>query len=130
MADHARRCAHSMGHGGVLLRSHTRVRPTFPFVQFKPPRAGERIRAVPSTLYRARRQTMGGANKWFIALSAALAVAAVSSQTVAQDSAARDAAIARCIKEAQTAYPLDGDDQGRNRTALYKACMTAAGFNP
>ena len=37
----------------------------------------------------------------------------------------RDAAIARCVKEAQTAYPLDGDDQGRNRTAL-----TAAGFNP
>jgi hypothetical protein len=73
---------------------------------------------------------MGGANKWFVALSAALAVAAVSSQTLAQDSAARDAAIARCIKEAQTAYPLDGDDQGRNRTALYKACMTAAGFNP
>ena len=72
---------------------------------------------------------MGGANKWFVAL-AALAVVAVSSQTVAQDSAARDAAIARCVKEAQTAYPLDGDDQGRNCTALYKACMTAAGFNP
>jgi hypothetical protein len=47
-------------------------------------------------------------------------------KTVAQDSAARDAAIAKCVKEAQTAYPLDGDDQGRNRTALYKACMTAA----
>ena len=74
MADHARRCAHSMGHGGVLLRSHTRVGPTFPFVQFKPPGVGERIRAVLSGagcrlgsgsqhLYRARRQTMGGANK-------------------------------------------------------------------
>jgi hypothetical protein len=34
---------------------------------------------------------MGGANKWFVAL-AALAAAAGSSQTVAQDSAARDAA--------------------------------------
>ena len=46
MAGHARRCAHSMGHGGVLLHSHTQVRPTFPFVQFKPLGVGERIRAV------------------------------------------------------------------------------------
>src|SRR5262249_45572087 len=47
-----------------------------------------------------RRQTMRGANKWFVALSTALALAAVSSQTVAQDSAARaarDAAI--CVAE-------------------------------
>ena len=73
---------------------------------------------------------MGGANKWFVALAAALAVAAVSSQTVAQDSAARDAAIARCIKQAQTAYHSTAMTKGRNRTALYKACMTAAGFNP
>ena len=73
---------------------------------------------------------MGGANKLLIASLAALSVAAFSSQAAAQDSAARDAAIARCIKQAQTAYPDDGDDQGRNRTALYKACMTNAGFNP
>ena len=73
---------------------------------------------------------MGSANKWLIALLAALSVAAFSSQAAAQDSAARDAAIARCVKQAQTAFPLDGDDQGRNRTALYKSCMTSAGFNP
>jgi hypothetical protein len=73
---------------------------------------------------------MGSANKWLIALLAALSVAAFSSQAAAQDSAARDAAIARCVKQAQTAFPLDGDDEGRNRTALYKSCMTSAGFNP
>ena len=73
---------------------------------------------------------MRNANRWLIALWAALSVAAFSSQAVAQDSPARDAAIARCVKQAQTTYPDDGDDMGRNRTALYKSCMTAAGFNP
>jgi hypothetical protein len=73
---------------------------------------------------------MGSANKWLIALLAALFVAAFSTQAVAQDTPERDAAIARCVKQAQTAYPDDGDDQGRNRTMLYKSCMTSAGFNP
>ena len=73
---------------------------------------------------------MGSANKSLVALLAALSVAAVSTQAVAQDTPARDAAIARCVKQAQTTYPDDGDDQGRNRTMLYKSCMTAAGFNP
>ena len=53
-----------------------------------------------------------------------------STQAVAQDTPARDAAIARCVKQAQTMYPDDGDDQGRNCTMLYKSCMTTAGFNP
>jgi hypothetical protein len=66
----------------------------------------------------------------YLATLAGISVAAFASSVLAQDSAARDAAMARCIKQAQTAYPLDGDDQGRNRTDLYKACMTAAGFNP
>jgi hypothetical protein len=73
---------------------------------------------------------MRNANKWLIASLAAFSVAAFSSPVVAQDSPARDAAIARCVKQAQTTYPDDGDDQGRNRTMLYKSCMTAAGFNP
>ena len=73
---------------------------------------------------------MGSANKSLIALLAALSVAAFSTQAMAQDTPARDAAIARCVKQAQTMYPDDGDDQGRNRTMLYKSCMTAAGFNP
>ncbi len=46
MAGHALRCARGMGYGGVVLHSHTQVRPTFPFVQFKPLGVGERIRAV------------------------------------------------------------------------------------
>ena len=73
---------------------------------------------------------MTSGRKWLIASLAALSVAALSSPAAAQDSPARDAAIARCVKQAQTTYPDDGDDQGRNRTALYKSCMTAAGFNP
>ena len=73
---------------------------------------------------------MGNASRWLIALSAALSIAAFSAPAVAQDSPARDAAIARCVKQAQTMYPDDGDEQGRNRTMLYKSCMTAAGFNP
>jgi hypothetical protein len=64
---------------------------------------------------------MRSANKWLIASLPALSVAALSSQAVAQDSPERDAAIARCVKQAQTAFPLDGDEQGRNRTALYKS---------
>jgi hypothetical protein len=73
---------------------------------------------------------MRNANRWLIASLAALSVAAFSSPVVAQDTPARDAAIARCVKQAQTTYPDDGDDMGRNRTMLYKSCMTAAGFNP
>jgi hypothetical protein len=46
VAGHALRCARGMGYGGVVLHSHTQVRPTFPFVQFKPLGVGERIRAV------------------------------------------------------------------------------------
>ena len=38
----------------------------------------------------------------FVALVAAASVAAFASQAVAQDSPARDAAIARCVKQAQT----------------------------
>jgi hypothetical protein len=69
-------------------------------------------------------------NTYLVATLAGISVAAFASSVAAQDSAARDAAIAKCVKQAQTAFPLDGDDQGRNRTALYKSCMTAAGFNP
>ena len=116
--------------------------PTFPFVQFKSPEAGERMRAVfraqavgparEANMYRARRQTMRGANKWFVALSTALALAAVSSQTVAQDSAARaarDAAIHKCINQAHREVP-GGESQDMQRSEAYKACMVSAGFQP
>ena len=45
-----------------------------------------------------------------------------------EDNAARDAAIARCVKQAHTQYP--GEQEGNDRTAVYKACMTQAGFTP
>ena len=45
-----------------------------------------------------------------------------------QQSAARDAAIHRCIEQAQQLYP--GPSQGTNRSDSYKACMTNAGFAP
>lgn len=39
-------CARGMCYGGVVLHSHTQVRLTFPFVQFKPLGVGERNRSV------------------------------------------------------------------------------------
>jgi hypothetical protein len=89
-------------------------------------------RASEANMYRARRQTMRGANKWFVALSTALALAAVSSQTVAQDSAARaarDAAIHKCINQAHREVP-GGESQDMQRSEAYKACMVSAGFQP
>jgi len=143
MADHARRCAHSMGHGGdvaALPHSRTarpsplcnlnRLRPVKEFAQcFRAQAVGL---AREANMYRARRQTMRGANKWFVALSTALALAAVSSQTVAQDSAARaarDAAIQKCANQAHREVP-GGESQDMQRSDAYKACMVSAGFQP
>jgi hypothetical protein len=42
----------------------------------------------------------------------------------------RDAAIHRCIIQAQREYPDPSDRFQRDRTASYKACMTAAGQAP
>ena len=143
MADHARRCALSMGHGGdvaALPHSRTarpsplcnlnRLRPVKEFAQcFRAQAVGL---AREANMYRARRQTMRGANKWFVALSTALALAAVSSQTVAQDSAARaarDAAIQKCVNQAHREVP-GGESQDMQRSDAYKACMVSAGFQP
>ena len=57
-------------------------------------------------------------------------VFAFAAPVVAQDSA-RDAAIHRCIIQAQREYPdATSDATQRARTASYKACMTAAGQSP
>jgi hypothetical protein len=63
-----------------------------------------------------------------IALAAGLSVVTWTSQASA---AGRDAAISRCIAQAQKQYPRAGR-QGNmsNRTSSYKACMHAAGFRP
>jgi hypothetical protein len=65
----------------------------------------------------------------FVAL-AALSVASFGSGASAQD-AARDAAIHKCITEAQARYP-DASEKTtmRARTDVYRSCMRTAGLNP
>jgi len=64
------------------------------------------------------------------AMLVGLSVASFASQANAQ-SARRQAAIERCIAQAQAQFPFTGDQSyGRNRTAAYKACMVAAGQRP
>jgi len=59
-----------------------------------------------------------------------VSIALFASQADAQ-SARRQAAIERCIAQAQAQFPFTGDQSyGRNRTAAYKACMRAAGQRP
>ena len=64
-----------------------------------------------------------------LAAALGLSVAAAVSPVAAQDSA-RDAAIAKCVKEAQTRYPEDTGDMMRQRAATYIACMTREGQRP
>jgi hypothetical protein len=43
----------------------------------------------------------------------------------------RDAAMERCIAQAQAQFPFSGDlSNQQSRTASYKACMRAAGQRP
>jgi hypothetical protein len=63
----------------------------------------------------------------FIALLAGLSVATWTSQASA---AGRDAAITRCITQAQRQFPTTRRYQTSNRTFSYKACMQRAGFRP
>jgi hypothetical protein len=65
-----------------------------------------------------------------LALLVGLSAITFAQQTAAQDTAQRDAAISRCVREAHTQYPTDDADGGRGRTSVYKACMTRAGFTP
>jgi hypothetical protein len=60
---------------------------------------------------------------WVVVLTATSLPAVAQTQ-----SAARDAAIRRCIEEAQRLYP--GPSQGTDRSDYYTACMTTAGFAP
>ena len=70
-------------------------------------------------------------NSHVVAVLIGLSIGAVATPVSAQDTPERDAAIARCVKQAQTQWPNDsGIDEQRNRTATYKACMTAAGQRP
>ena len=71
---------------------------------------------------------MKHANAYRLALPVVLAVAGFASSASAQDSAARDAAIGKCIRQAPFQYP--NDEQQMQRADVYKACMVAAGFQP
>jgi hypothetical protein len=65
----------------------------------------------------------------FVALMG-LFVANFAPQAFAQD-AARDAAIHKCVNEAQARYPNAGqDDTMRARTDVYRSCMRSANQNP
>jgi hypothetical protein len=73
------------------------------------------------------------ASKIVFAVLAGLFVANFGSQVQAQvvQGPERDAAIHRCIIQAQREYPDPTSDQAQlGRTASYKACMTAAGQVP
>ena len=67
--------------------------------------------------------------KFSFALLVGLSVAAFTSSAMAQDSSARDAAISKCVKQAQTQYPDDTTSNQTSRSDVYKACMFSAGFN-
>jgi hypothetical protein len=71
---------------------------------------------------------MKSMNMYLLALPVALAVAGFASSVSAQDSAARDAAIGKCIRQAHLQYP--NEEQQMQRADVYKACMVAAGFQP
>ena len=66
--------------------------------------------------------------QYLLALSVALSIAGLASQALAQDSAGRDAAIGRCIRQAHFQYPNEADVIPR--AEVYKACMVAAGYQP
>jgi len=76
----------------------------------------------------SRRRTMKHTNAYLLTLPVVLSIAGFASSASAQDSAARDAAIGKCIRQAHLQYP--NEEQQMQRADVYKACMVAAGFQP
>jgi hypothetical protein len=76
----------------------------------------------------SRRRTMKHTNAYLLTLPVVLSIAGFASLASAQDSAARDAAIGKCIRQAHLQYP--NEEQQMQRADVYKACMVAAGFQP
>jgi len=68
--------------------------------------------------------------KLMLALLAGLSVAASASPASAQGGPQRDAAIEKCIAQAHQQWPGGDQEAHRQRVAVYKACMTAAGLAP
>jgi hypothetical protein len=76
----------------------------------------------------SRRRTMKHTNAYLLTLPVVLSIAGFASSASAQDSAARDAAIGKCVRQAHLQYP--NEEQQMQRADVYKACMVAAGFQP
>ena len=73
---------------------------------------------------------MNTVSKLAVAALAGVLAASFASQASAQD-AVRDAAIHKCILEAQTKHPdISNPSNQRNRTDGYRSCMAAAGLAP
>jgi hypothetical protein len=69
-------------------------------------------------------------SKFALAALAGLFVANFAPQASAQN-AARDAAIHKCVNEAQARFPNVGEESTmRARTDVYRSCMAAAGQAP
>jgi len=64
------------------------------------------------------------------AIFAAAFVGAFAAPASAQLTPQREAAIERCIAQAHQQWPGGDQEAHRQRVAVYKACMTAAGQNP
>jgi hypothetical protein len=74
---------------------------------------------------------MNSLHRCIVTMLVSFSVFASASQVLAQSSAAREAAIHRCMLEAIKEYPrLGPDDSDLARTLVYKNCMSAAGFAP
>ena len=74
---------------------------------------------------------MNTVSKLAIVAMAGLFVASFASQVSAQADAARDAAIHKCIMQAQAQWPdVSNPGNQRNRTDAYMACMQAEGQRP
>jgi hypothetical protein len=80
-----------------------------------------------------RKQAMSMTRKFSLGLlGACVAVMLASPQAgtqTAQQGEARDAAIRRCIAQANRQVP-GGESQDMQRADVYKACMVNAGFQP
>jgi hypothetical protein len=77
---------------------------------------------------------MNGANLLSTALAAALAVATLTSQTLAASrgtaATGRDAVVQRCMTEAKRHYGGIYYNWGEVRESAYEHCMTDAGLPP
>ena len=73
---------------------------------------------------------MNTVSKLAVAAMAGFFVATFAPQASAQD-AARDAAIHKCIMQAQAMHPdISNPSNQRNRTDAYRSCMASKGQRP